>query len=109
MIDYKMVVDKLQSVIPNVGDSKFKFWTIELSESYIEGESVVVIYLLDMGSNNKYRLYHSELNDYTFTDKELLQCCLDELAEIYGEIKLNMSSIIGSAYIMLNEMDNIAE
>lgn len=103
MIDYKQITDKLQQCLPN--DNNLRFWTIELLESYIEGNKVIVIYLLDCGCDNKYRLYHSELNSGVTNDKELMECCLSELREVYNDIKMVASYVLNSGYVLCEMED----
>lgn len=103
MINYKQVVDKLQSLIPD--DYEGRFWNIELSQHYSGEDDIVLIYLQDCGNGNKYRLYHSELNDEVNNDRELFEGCLESLKEVYGATKCIMGSMIDSGYIVLGEID----
>lgn len=103
-INYKQVVDKLQSLIPNGTESRF--YKIEMTECYSNGKTIILIELIDTDRNdgyNKYRLYHSELVNIE-TDEELFRCCIEELEEVYNNIKLVMGSMIGKGYVMLNEI-----
>lgn len=104
-INYKQVVDKLQSLIPNGTESRF--YKIELTEYYSNDKTITIIELVDTDRNdgyNKYRLYHSELVDIK-TDEELFRCCVEELEEVYNNIKWVMSSMICRGYVVLNEME----
>lgn len=103
MIDYKRIVDKLELVVPQYNNGRY--WNIELLERHIDGEDIKLIYLYNTGNSNKYRLYHSELDDRVKTDKELLECCIENLHEVYKEIKSVMSSVLDSWYVMLGEME----
>lgn len=102
MMNYKLVVDKLQSVIPPYDGNG---WCIELTENYSEGKDIKLIDLHNVENGNKYRLYHSELDDGVKTDKELLECCLESLQEKYCEIKSVMSFLLDNGYVMLGEME----
>lgn len=101
MINYKQVVDKLQSLIPQ--DDNCKWWIIELSQHYIEGDTVILIYLRDTGNGNKYRLYHSELNECG-TDKDVLECCVESLREYLDDVKYVMVGMMNGCLIMMDKM-----
>lgn len=105
MINYKRVVDMLEKSIPDNKDCRF--YKIEMTESYSNGKTIILIELVDTDRNdgyNKYRLYHSELIDIE-SDKELLECCLNELKSVYDNIKWTMCNILSKGYIILSEME----
>ena len=102
MINHRKVVNQLQSLIPCEND--IRFWIVEYCEHYSNGKTTRIIYLSNTGNGNKYRLYHSDLNDNVSNDDELFECCMDELKNSYHDSKYVMSSMIDNGYVMMCEM-----
>ena len=83
-MNLRKVVQELNSKLPT--NSLFGF---ELLNSFSTEGDITVIYLHNYGDGNKYRVYHSILDDSITTDEELVENIFATLRDEYnafGEI-----------------------
>jgi inorganic pyrophosphatase/exopolyphosphatase len=59
----------------------------------MEGD-ITLIYLIDSGNDNKYRVYHSELDDWIVNGSELQEDILKQLNEYVNEL-VRVVTVIG--------------
>ena len=96
-INYKQVIDHLNNLITT--DYGKKWYSFEISQFYNGEEDIVLIHLVDNSCDNKYRLYHSLLNDNVNTTEDLIKCCIDELWDVWKDIKDVMGSIVNNGLV----------
>lgn len=98
-LNYKEIVDYLNTLITS--KHGIKWYRFELNQWYSGKEAITTIHLVDFGCDNKYRVYHSELDDEIGSMEELIKHCMDELRTVWNDINSVMSGIIK------NSEDNI--
>ena len=108
-MNYKQIVDKLNHQLSTLDeDSTLHWFYFELQQYHnLEGD-ITLIYLIDSGNDNKYRVYHSELDDWISTDTELEEDIIEQLNEYVDNLAMvvsNVSRIVNH----INEMNRIGE
>ena len=108
-MNYKKIVDKLNHQLSTLDtDNTLHWFYFELQQYHnLEGD-VTLIYLIDSGNSNKYRVYHSELSDWISNDVELEDDIITQLNE-YVDNLANVVSNVSRIVNHVNEMNRIAE
>lgn len=108
-IDYKQIVDKLNHQLKSLDTDNMLHWFyFELQQYHnLEGE-IILIYLIDSGNDNKYRVYHSELDDWIVNGKELEEDIHRQLNEYLSDL-VRVVSNVSRISNCVNEMNRIAE
>lgn len=79
-MDYKEIVKKL-----NLKFSEDSWWYFELNQFYNKAGEATTIDLIYNGNDNKYRVYHSILDDWIKTNKELEENIIAQVKEYKSE------------------------
>ena len=94
MINYNEVIDYLNTLITD--ENGKKWYMFETHKYHNIEEDIIVIDLIDTGNDNSYNLYHSLLNDGVDTNEDLIKCCIEELKNIFDNIKTTMMNILSN-------------
>ena len=108
-INYKQIVDNLNHELAQADPNNYPHWFyFELQQYHNMEGDITLIYLIDSGNDNKYRVYHSELDDWIVNDSELQDDILKQLNEYVNELVRVVSNISRIANCV-NEMNRITE
>jgi len=108
-INYKQIVDNLNHELTQVESNNYPQWFyFELQQYHNMEGDITLIYLIDSGNDNKYRVYHSELDDWVVNVEELQDDILKQLNEYVNDL-VRVVSNVSRITNHLNEMNRILE
>ena len=108
-INYKQIVDNLNHELTQVESNNYPQWFyFELQQYHNMEGDITLIYLIDSGNDNKYRVYHSELDDWIVNDSELEEDIHRQLNEYVSDL-IKVVENVSRITNCVNQINGIAE